>query len=335
MGSNTNTGDGYLMAVEAGAELSGMEFSNHYSVSPRWNSTRVLIYAYARYYDVHGHELDVMPSKPHVIARAMRDGPVFAQLGDAPERLRQLLPQIQPATPLPFVRKRLDPFRDRFEVKLFAEGTIRGTGGLRIVDDECQTSVPGLFAAGDAATRELIAGATSGGGSPNSAWALTSGLFSGAGAAKTARERGRRGEATAIALGEVGLTPTREARPVDRRALIKAAQDEILPLDKNLFRSRAGLSSSLEKLDSVWRELRHHHRGEGVDAVGAREAAALVATARWSYRAALDRTETRGMHELADAPEPRTELAPRRLVGGLDTLWTRPESQLGWSPSHA
>lgn len=335
MGSNTNTGDGYLMAVEAGAELSGMEFSNHYSISPRWSSTRVLIYAYARYFDFQGHELDVLPGKPHALARAMREGPVYADLRDTPERLRQLLPQIQPATPLPFVRKGIDPFHDRFEVKLFAEGTIRGTGGLRIVDEQCQTRVPGLFAAGDAATRELIAGATSGGGSPNSAWALTSGLYSGAGAAKLARAKGRRAAAPPIALGEVGLRPLHHARTVDRRALLRAAQAEILPLDKNLFRSGAGMTASLTKLDAIWRELREHDRGDGVDSVAAREAAALVATARWSYRAALDRHESRGMHERADAPAPQTNLAPRLLVGGLDELWTRPESHVGWNATHA
>ena len=35
LGSSTNTGDGHLMALEVGAELSGMEFSNEYSISPR------------------------------------------------------------------------------------------------------------------------------------------------------------------------------------------------------------------------------------------------------------------------------------------------------------
>src|SRR5207253_3096624 len=32
LGCNVLTGDGYLLAGEAGAELSGMEFSNHYSL---------------------------------------------------------------------------------------------------------------------------------------------------------------------------------------------------------------------------------------------------------------------------------------------------------------
>src|SRR4030095_9253363 len=34
LGSNVLTGDGYLMAAEAGADLSGMEFSNAYAISP-------------------------------------------------------------------------------------------------------------------------------------------------------------------------------------------------------------------------------------------------------------------------------------------------------------
>ena len=34
LGCNVLTGDGYLMAAEAGADLSGMEFSNAYAISP-------------------------------------------------------------------------------------------------------------------------------------------------------------------------------------------------------------------------------------------------------------------------------------------------------------
>jgi len=122
-----------------------------------------------------------------------------------------------------------------------SEGTIRGTGGLRITGEQCETSVPGLFAAGDTATRELITGAVSGGGSPNSAWALTSGLLSGAGAAALAKSRGRRLGDRVSAQGTVGLHPRRNVRAVDRRAVLKSAQDEILPLDKNVFRSASKL----------------------------------------------------------------------------------------------
>jgi len=77
-----------------------------------------------------------------------------------------------------------------------------------------QTTVPGLFAAGDAATRELIAGATSGGGAQNSAWALSSGLWSGAGAAALARRAGRRLNEPVRPSGGIALRPTGAAKPV-------------------------------------------------------------------------------------------------------------------------
>jgi succinate dehydrogenase/fumarate reductase flavoprotein subunit len=333
LGSHTNTGDGHLMAIEAGAELSGMEFSNAYSVSPRWNSTRTLIYAYARYYDADDKELDVLP-RNGVLARALIAGPVRARLNECPDGLRQSLPQIQPMTLLPFVRKGIDPYNEPFEVKLFAEGTIRGTGGLRIVGDHCETTIPGLFAAGDTATRELIAGAVSGGGSPNSAWALTSGLLSGEAAADLARSGGRRVHEKARPQGTAGLRPRSTTKKVDRRSVLKVAQDEILPLDKNVFRSGPKLQDSLGRLETAWRELRDHDYAEGADAVIARETAAVVATARLCYTAALSRDESRGMHERTDAPQQRPEQTRRLLVGGLDDVWTRPEAHEGWKAAH-
>ena len=42
----------------------------------------------------------------------------------------------QPNFFLPFDRRGVNPFTDRFEVTLLAEGTVRGTGGLDVVDDD-------------------------------------------------------------------------------------------------------------------------------------------------------------------------------------------------------
>jgi len=42
--------------------------------------------------------------------------------------------------------------------------------------DTCATSVEGLYAAGDAATRELFCGGFTGGGSHNAAWTMSSGF---------------------------------------------------------------------------------------------------------------------------------------------------------------
>lgn len=328
IGSHTNTGDGHLMAAEAGAELSGMEFSAIYTLSPAWCSTRTLPYTASRFFDAEGRELDVPPplsDKAHhrALARAMIEGPVFADLSEAPPALRPVLRRIQPATVAPFERKGVRLFDERFEVRLFGEGTIRGTGGLRIVDDDCQTTVGGLFAAGDAATRELVVGASSGGGSPNSAWALTSGQIAGAAGARLARIQGRRSGEPAHSAGQAGLRPTGPVATVDERAAIKTAQDEMLDYDRALWRRRATLEASLARLDDAWTTIATHRRAEGLDQVAARETAALLASARWSTHAALTRNETRGLHLRDDAPELSGAGARRLLVGGLDAVWTR------------
>ena len=64
----------------------------------------------------------------------------------------------QPNFFLPFDKAGIDPFTDLFEIRLVLEGTVRGTGGLALAGDGCETTVPGLYAAGDVATRELVTG---------------------------------------------------------------------------------------------------------------------------------------------------------------------------------
>jgi len=244
-----------------------------------------------------------------------------------PEDIRARLSRISPNVPLTFDRLGVDPFKDRFEVTLTAEGTVRGSGGLRIVDGECATSVNGLFAAGDVATRERVAGAVSGGGAINSSWALSSGQWAGRAAAGLTKKRGRRADEPARAIGEAGLRPRRRARDIDPREIIGAAQKEILPYDKNLFRSGANISAALSRLDGLWGELRDGLASQGAGAIAAREAAAVVATARWSYTAALAREETRGMHVRDDAPRQKDDFARRLRLGCLDASWTRFEAE--------
>lgn len=331
IGSHTNTGDGHLMAAEAGAELSGMEFSVIYTLSPAWCSTRTLPYTAARFFGADGRELDAPPplsDRAHhrTLAASMLEGPVYADLYEVPEVLKPILRRIQPARVAPFERKGVRLFEDCFEVRLFGEGTIRGTGGLRIVDDACRTTVPGLFAAGDIATRELIAGASSGGGSPNSAWALTSGLAAGEGAARLARVQGRRPGDPVTAAGRAGLRPRRVEANVDERAAVRAVQDEVLAYDKAFWRTEASLSAGLARLAAPWRDVLDHRRAEGLDQVAARETAALLATARWSLAAALARRESRGLHVRVDAPDTDPTLGRRLLVGGLGEIWTRYEA---------
>ncbi len=119
---------------------------------------------------------------------------------------------------------------------------------MRIVDEDCSTGVAGLFAAGDAATRELICGAFTGGGSHNAAWAISSGTWAGRGAAVYATQIGAAAGREIRRAGGTGLM-SRGSSAMDPAALIRQVQDEVFPPPKNYFRSRDRLEESLGRLD--------------------------------------------------------------------------------------
>src|SRR4029077_11382167 len=155
------------------------EFSSQYAVSSALNATvtRGVPYAWATFYDAQGHALgglmDGGRGADWFLPKALLEGPVFATLDRATPEVRAVIEKSHPIAFLPLRKAAIDPYTQRFPVTLVLEGTVRGAGGVRIVNNECAASIPGLYAAGDAATRELIAGAAPGGGGPNAAWAIS------------------------------------------------------------------------------------------------------------------------------------------------------------------
>ncbi|MFI0482556.1 FAD-binding protein [Actinomadura sp. 9N215] len=338
LGCDVNTGDGALFAAEAGAELSGMEFSNAYAIAPAFTSvTKTAFYSFATFYRADGTVLEGAGSRRgrSVIARTLLSEPVLCRIDQATPEEQRAMRLAQANFFLPFDRQGIDPFTDLFPVTLLAEGTVRGTGGIRITGPDCATSVPGLYAAGDAATRELICGGFTGGGSHNAAWAMSSGTWAGQGAARYAAGLGGRARTRSVrALGEAGLRPsgtatsghTHRVSHAGHADFVAAVQAEVLPYDKNLLRHGDRLAPALDALDRTWHELRGTLREDGAGIVRARSAAAMAAHARWMYNAALARTETRGMHKRQDTPDQDPAQHHRLITGGLDEIWTRPET---------
>jgi succinate dehydrogenase/fumarate reductase flavoprotein subunit len=337
LGSNVLTGDGYLMAAEAGAELTSMEFSNPYAISAAFGSvTKTLFYGWATFTYEVGSVVPGAASKGgrSAIARALTEGPVYAQLDKADEEVRQSMRVSQPNFFLPFDRTGIDPFTQRFPVTLRLEGTVRGTGGLRIVDDTCATSVPGLYAAGDAATRELVCGGFTGGGSHNAAWAMSSGTWAGQGAADYARLAGSAPTRQVSRAGTVALHE-RGGRPFAPAQLARAVQGEVFPYELNYFREAGRLRGSLQRLNALWAEASSSDAAAESDVLRAREAAAMLATARWMYRSGLARNESRGMHRRDDFPVQDERFRHYITAGGLDEVWTSPRAHADVSYAEA
>jgi succinate dehydrogenase/fumarate reductase flavoprotein subunit len=327
-GLNVDTGDGHLMAAEVGAALSGMEFSNAYALSPAYgNHTKGLMLQFASYFAEDGTRLDLPPfamARPELARRVIAGQTVYIQLDLAPPELRAAARQAQPNYFLPLDKAGIDPFTQRYPARFVLEGTVRGTGGLRLVSDDCATGVPGLYAAGDVATRELVTGAISGGGSYNAAWAIASGTWAGAAAAR--HGLARRPPARARPAGRAGLRPDGTGG-IDPAEVVAAVQAEVLPLERNFFRTGTGLTAALSTLDSLWTAVTAGGGGTGRAALRTRQAAAMVAHSRWMYRAALARAESRGMHRRDDFPDSQPQLRHRILTGGLDQVWTATDEE--------
>ncbi|MGW3168830.1 hypothetical protein [Streptomyces sp. NPDC001153] len=194
---------------------------------------------------------------------------------------------------------------------------------MRIADHDCSTDVPGLYAAGDTATRELICGGFTGGGSHDAAWAASSGSWAGRGAAEFATRRVRPDRGLRP-VGTAGLRPT-GAVNAGHGEVVAAVQREVLPYDRNYLRHADRLEPALRSLHGTRSAVREGLGASGEELFRAREAAAMAAHGRWMYHAALQRTESRGMHKRADRPTQDPAQHHRLLTGGLDEVWSRPE----------
>jgi succinate dehydrogenase/fumarate reductase flavoprotein subunit len=337
LGANNNTADGHLMAAEAGARFSGMEFSCFYTVAAAHSTmTRAFPFMYGTYRDCDGNELafESLQTGLPMIARALIRGPVTVVLDRMPRRTRERLPHVQPNFLPPLLRAGIDPFNDPFPVTLRGEGTIRGTGGIELTGLDCQAGVEGLYAVGDVASRQPIVGAVSGGGQPNSAWCVASGTWSGRAAANRAGQHPRR------AVGGTGRTGRTGGAAgwtdADTEEVRRTVSRELNDLDKNLFRSGQGLRRSLALLDDLWTQVtdsagigRENAGGEGTGGEGTgreilrvRETAALVAAGRWVLSSAIARQESRGMHQRVDAPGLDPRFTATVTTGGLETVLT-------------
>ncbi|BCG61075.1 FAD-dependent oxidoreductase [Paenibacillus sp. URB8-2] len=329
LGCNVLTGEGLLMSAEAGADLSGMEFTRQYAPSFADGSvTRGRMLAWATLYDAAGQPLLKGDRTFGSIPELLLKGPVYASLDLADtEEKRNFLRRAHPIFFMPLERAGIDPFRDKFPLTLRYEGTMRGTGGLRLTGSGCETTVAGLYAAGDAASREKVTGAISGGGAYNASWAICSGSWAGQAAARYARTLGGSGGRRLKAAGRYGLSAGADSpETLEVKALVTAVQREVLPLNINFFRTEAGIDASLGRLNALMSDLNAQPPASTRGIVQAREAAAMLATARWMYTAALARKETRGLQALAEYPVMDPRQTHRLVLSGIGNIRISTES---------
>jgi len=331
-GANNNTGDGYLLAAEAGAVFSGMEFTSQFHIKPHGGTLSKGVYreGSGTLYDNNGNEIQLGRQTVNAILETGAAWDRFDKVTD--DETRDLMWKAHYVSTSFFEHAGIDPFKDKYRVDFVCEGSIRATGGLAI-DDDLQTTVPGLFASGDVTSREKTNGAGPPGGGPAAGWAIGAGTYAGHAAARFAHRVGARAHTRhARPVGGVGLRPSGARRDdIALKDVIAQVQEEMLALDRNYYRNGESLTASLTKFDALWKKLRAglapHANGDvragARHAVKTREAAALLAAARWMNASALERKETRGLHRRSDFPKLDPSQRHHLISGGLDDVWVR------------
>lgn len=336
-GGHTNTGDGYLLAAEAGAHFSGMEFSSQWAIVPKGSAcSKTAVYNSATMTDANGEV--VGRGKGSTIAE-IQTGKLWVKLDKYDEEGRRKIQASQPMTFQYFKRHlHIDPFTETYECEHLLEGTIRAAGGIE-VGDGAATTVPGLFAAGDTTSREKLVGANQSGAGPATAWALATGSWAGHSATLFARRYGAKSATRKLAaLGGAGLRPTQGYNTdLDPHAVIASIQEEVLPVAKFYRKDAAIMEPSLAKAENLWKQIRAGLAGDtrlhGADyaraVVRAREAAALIQTARLIFASSLERKESRGLLRRADYPVPVESELSHVISGGVDQIWVKRKAVSG------
>jgi L-aspartate oxidase len=297
------TGDGLAMAARAGAQLADLEFVQFHPTAldvgadPMPLLTEALRGRGARIVDAKGDRfLAALDPAAELLPRDVVSRALFARLAagqrvflDAREAVGDEFPTHFPTAFEACQRHGLDPRREPVPI---APAAHYHMGGVR-VDARGRTSLPGLWACGEAACTGVH------GANRLASNSLLEALVFGA---RTARDVAAAGARTIPASPEL---PDLELEPGSQQSAT-ASLRSLLWDRVGVSRDEPGLCAALEALGALAARL----------PAGASEARNLVDVGRLVTAAALARRESRGGHFRRDHPEPCPELERRLLVEG-------------------
>ena len=312
-------GEAYKLAWDVGATLMNMEFANGYiATNTRFDSHGQCILAAigGKYLNGEGEPFlgkysDKVPPAIHVIARGMAAeiregrGPIQLDLSAVPVKDREMWLHAFKHIAELARRSGQDLFADRTQWHPGFNGSVSGSAGIYFADKTMSSSVPGLFAAGDAATRGYVVGASSGITFLNLAWANGSGYAAGAGAGAFAKD---------AVLQEVAGTAREQAfaellRPMERRegllpdTVYGQLQSQAMPPELNIFRESERMQRALAHVRALRQQaVPRLYAPDFHELVKCYEVEATALTTSLMYEAALLRTESRGWHYREDFP---------------------------------
>lgn len=321
-GQDMVCGEGNDMALRVCAEFTNMEFSNTYNATAKdfdicgmsrfqrlgGRFTNAKGETFMERYDPENGEGAIL----HIVVRAMTKevqagrGPIYFDLKAMSAEDKELSQKLIPMFFEACKSKGVDPFVEPVEwIPGFMGSTSCGSG-LTLQSFKCDTTVPGLFAAGDMANQGLVMGAMAGPGAINLGWALVTGWNAGKGAAEAcdgmampfvdAQQVEALQKKTFAKLGHKGDLSLGDA--------IYRIQALTIPAKYNILRSEESLREALDGLDVVERDIESHIVVRDThELMLYHELYGMLSTARLTFVSALQRKESRGSHYREDYTE--------------------------------
>ncbi|MBI2873698.1 MAG: FAD-dependent oxidoreductase [Firmicutes bacterium] len=315
------SGDSYALAYEAGAMLANMEFVE-FTIVPASAGGRAISSGGATSYPGQGGRLYNSLGErfmerydPEKLERARRSnlvraiyteciegrGPIMMDASWIPPERRHILERSESI--LKLRASGIEPWQDRFEWVI----TVHTFLGGAVIDEEGRTTVPGLYAAGEASNGIHGADRLSGN-------AIGEGIVFGFRAGRAAAKRALAGLVDGRAADGRGLDGRGLDGHRDRlRMLLAASPSDTRELKRSLQQaawSRIGVRRSgegLREAESAFEELGSAALGSGArdlkEAQALMELANLSLTGKLIARAALRREESRGQHWRTEHPQ--------------------------------
>ena len=313
-------GEAYKLAWDAGASLMNMEYANGYiATNTRFDSHGQCILAAigGKYLNGEGEPFlgkysDKVPPAIHVIARGMAAeiregrGPIQLDLSAVPVKDREMWLHAFKHIAELARRSGQDLFAERTQWHPGFNGSVSGSAGIYFSDYTMASTVPGLYVAGDAATRGYVVGASSGITFLNLAWANGSGYAAGVGAGTFAQDAD---------WDEISAARTEDAlaealRPMERTddllpdGVYGQLQTQAMPPEVNIFREGGRMQRALAHVRTLQQEaVPRLFAPDFHELVKCYEVEATALTTALMYEAALLRTESRGWHFREDYPQ--------------------------------
>lgn len=318
-------GEGLAAAYRAGAQFRNCEFGSFYNWTSPDNFEASMGVEFALFNDkgVNVGEPHTRGEHPDVDANSLAECYKQVMAGNGPMHYRQsenpLMPYLTSvlASNSYFDRPYADDFWGRLFFNAFSQqtsdicipGLIGEFSGLK-VDHEFQTTIPGLFAAGDV----CYSGSATAGAVPpppgrvrgsGLAFAQYSGRIAGPSAAAYAAktEPGSISENQVKEIDERFMAPKHGNRTVKVMEFIPEIHKVIQPLGNSLYRKEDRILKAIERIEKLKKDVALVKADDAHSLFGVNEIHSMLICAELFFRASLLRKESRGWFLREDYPE--------------------------------